>query len=205
MCHLLSKMSCWQLSRFGKIIAPIKKIAIGSKLESVKHVVSFRRFTYMILNGKSMWSWLKFKFKVDDFDYTVFVSTNTMKCFFCGKSGHLIRGCPEMSLIKVSRITVLKIRMLRTKMEKLLLLLMTLILVIRKKFVLADNNVDSGLIRQSDESDEICTKKSDLIIFEMDESNNTDGGEEAVWIHKRAWVNFLIPNRIWRMWSDMIC
>lgn len=38
------------------------------------------------------------------------------------------------------------------------------------------NNVDSGLIRQSDESDETCTKKSD----EMEESNNADGGEEAI-------------------------
>ncbi len=39
------------------------------------------------------------------------------------------------------------------------------------------NNVDSGLIRQSDET---CTKKSDLLIFEMEESNSTDGGEEAI-------------------------
>lgn len=36
-----------------------------------------------------------FKFKVDDFDYTVHVTSETMKCFGCGTVGHVIRSCPE--------------------------------------------------------------------------------------------------------------
>lgn len=34
---------------------------------------------------------------MDDFEYIVFVTTDKMKCFGCGKSGHLIRSCPDKS------------------------------------------------------------------------------------------------------------
>ncbi len=38
---------------------------------------------------------LNLKLRVDDFDYTVFVSTDGMKCFGCGKTGHLVCVCPD--------------------------------------------------------------------------------------------------------------
>lgn len=38
---------------------------------------------------------LNLKFRFDDFDYTVYVSTDIMKCFGCEKTGHLARACPE--------------------------------------------------------------------------------------------------------------
>lgn len=38
---------------------------------------------------------LNLKLRVDDFDYTVFVSTDVMKCFGCGKTGHLVHVCPD--------------------------------------------------------------------------------------------------------------
>ncbi len=38
---------------------------------------------------------LNLKLRVDDFDYTIFVSTDGMKC--CGKTGHLVRVCPDKS------------------------------------------------------------------------------------------------------------
>lgn len=85
-----------ELSRFGKLVSPVKKIAIGSKSELLKHVVSFRRFTYMILNNGNELD-LNLKFRIDDFDYTIFVSTDTMRCFGCGKTGHQIRACPDNS------------------------------------------------------------------------------------------------------------
>jgi len=37
------------LAQFGKLVAPVKRIVIGSKSELIKNVASFRRFTYMIL------------------------------------------------------------------------------------------------------------------------------------------------------------
>lgn len=84
-----------ELSRFGKVVAPVKKIAIGGKSDLVKHVVSFRRFTYMILSDNKTELNLTLKLKIQDFDYTVYVSTDVMKCFGCGRIGHLVRTCPE--------------------------------------------------------------------------------------------------------------
>lgn len=84
-----------ELSRFGKIVSPMKKIVLGSKSDLIKHVVSFRRFTYMILKDNRTELNLNLKLRVDDFDYTVFVSTDVMKCFGCGKIGHLVRACPD--------------------------------------------------------------------------------------------------------------
>ncbi len=37
------------LSRYGKLISPLKMIPIGVKSPQLKHVMSFRRFTYMVL------------------------------------------------------------------------------------------------------------------------------------------------------------
>ncbi len=84
-----------ELSRFGKIVSPMKKITLGSKSDLIKHVVSFRRFIYMILKDNRTELNLNLKLRVDDFDYTVFVSTDGMKCFGCGKTGHLVRVCPD--------------------------------------------------------------------------------------------------------------
>ncbi|KAI2643940.1 Transposon TX1 uncharacterized 82 kDa protein [Labeo rohita] len=84
-----------ELSRFGKIVSPMKKIALGSKSDLIKHVVSFRRFIYMILNDNRDELNLNLKLRVDDFDYSVFVSTDVIKCFGCGKIGHLVRFCPD--------------------------------------------------------------------------------------------------------------
>lgn len=38
---------------------------------------------------------LMLKIRVDDFDYTVHVSSEMMKCFGCGVEGHLIRTCSQ--------------------------------------------------------------------------------------------------------------
>ena len=37
---------------------------------------------------------------MDNFDYVVFVSSDSSKGFGCGREGHLIRVCPEKSLNK---------------------------------------------------------------------------------------------------------
>ncbi len=82
------------LSRYGKLVSPIKKIPISATSPLLKHIVSFRRFAYMIVQDDEELD-LSLSFKVDDFDYIIFVSTAKTTCFRCKKPGHLIRNCPE--------------------------------------------------------------------------------------------------------------
>lgn len=82
------------LSRYGKLVSPIKKIPISTVSPLLKHIVSFRRFAYMIIQDDEELD-LKLSFKADEFDYIIFVTTAKTKCFGCGKTGHLIRNCLE--------------------------------------------------------------------------------------------------------------
>lgn len=45
---------------------------------------------------------LNLKFRIDDFHYTVFVSTDSVGCLGCGKMGHLIHACP-VSTVNVDK------------------------------------------------------------------------------------------------------
>ncbi|KAL2086660.1 hypothetical protein ACEWY4_017719 [Coilia grayii] len=82
------------LSRYGKVVSSIKKIAISSKSPLLKHVVSFRRFVYMIMEGNRDLD-LAINIKVEDFNYVVYATTHVMRCFECGETGHLVRACPK--------------------------------------------------------------------------------------------------------------
>lgn len=86
-----------ELSRHGKLVSKIKKISLGCKLPQLKHVVSFRRHVFMILNNHNEELNLAMKFKIDDFDYVIFATSESMKCFGCGREGHVIRACPDKS------------------------------------------------------------------------------------------------------------
>ncbi|KAL2076996.1 hypothetical protein ACEWY4_027413 [Coilia grayii] len=86
---------CKILGRYGKIVSSVKKIPISSKSPLLKHVVSFRRYVYMVLKDNGDELNLTLNVKVDNFNYVVYATTGTMTCFKCGKMGHLIRGCPE--------------------------------------------------------------------------------------------------------------
>ncbi len=70
------------LSRYGKLVSPIKKIPISATSPLLKHIVSFRRFAYMIVQDDEELD-LSLSFKVDDFDYIIFVSTAKTTCFRC--------------------------------------------------------------------------------------------------------------------------
>lgn len=69
-------------------------IPIGCKSPLLKHIVSFRRYVYMVLQDNLDDLDLSLNFRHDEFNYVIFATTNTMKCFGCGETGHLIRACP---------------------------------------------------------------------------------------------------------------
>ncbi|XP_028312833.1 uncharacterized protein LOC114469487 [Gouania willdenowi] len=83
-----------ELSRHGQIVSPIKLIPLGCKSPKLRHVVSFRRQVFMVLSGKQEINVIM-RFRIDEFDYTVHVSSDNLKCFGCGAEGHLIRSCPD--------------------------------------------------------------------------------------------------------------
>lgn len=82
------------MSRYGKIVSPIKMISSGCKSPLLKHVVSFRRFLFMILKDDEELD-VSLHLKIDDCDYVIYATTEKMKCFSCGEVGHLIRTCPS--------------------------------------------------------------------------------------------------------------
>ena len=87
-----------ELGRHGQIVSPVKMIHLGCKSPLLKHVVSFRRQVFMIVKNETSELNLAFKFKVDEFDFTIHATIYTMKRFGCGMEGHLIRSCPERNV-----------------------------------------------------------------------------------------------------------
>lgn len=78
------------LSLYGKLVSPIKQIPISTDSPLLKHIVSFRRFVYMVVQDDAV-SDLSLKFHIDGFEYVIFVTTAKTKCFGCWKIEHLIK------------------------------------------------------------------------------------------------------------------
>ncbi|TWW74481.1 Transposon TX1 uncharacterized 149 kDa protein ORF 2 [Takifugu flavidus] len=68
---------------------PVKKSPL------LRHLVSFRRQVAMVLNNNKEELKLTLRFRVDEFDYTVFVTTDYLKCLSCREEGHMILLCPN--------------------------------------------------------------------------------------------------------------
>lgn len=72
----------------------MRMVLLGCKSPKLKHVVSHRRQVFMVLKDSTEDLNLSLSFKLDGFNYMVFVSSETT-CFSCGAEEHLIRSCPE--------------------------------------------------------------------------------------------------------------
>ncbi|KAI3351100.1 hypothetical protein L3Q82_005669 [Scortum barcoo] len=81
------------------LVNPSKKITVSNAPPFIKNddlcKALSRRQVYMILKDADSHLNLTLNFKVDGFNYNVFVTSETMKCFGCGAEGHLTRACPE--------------------------------------------------------------------------------------------------------------
>ncbi|XP_056266305.1 uncharacterized protein LOC130190752 isoform X2 [Pseudoliparis swirei] len=82
-------------ARHGKLVSPIRVISSGFKESLMKHILSYRRSVYMILNDRSAELNLRFSVRVDDVNYNVYASSSAMKCFQCGQEGHTARVCSK--------------------------------------------------------------------------------------------------------------
>uniref|UniRef100_A0A674NZQ4 CCHC-type domain-containing protein n=1 Tax=Takifugu rubripes TaxID=31033 RepID=A0A674NZQ4_TAKRU len=90
-----NEMLLKELSRHGRIVSPMRYFVLGVKSPLLRHVVSFRRHVVMVFNNNEKELKLALCFRVDGFDYTVYVTTESQKCFGCGEEGHLVRSCPH--------------------------------------------------------------------------------------------------------------
>lgn len=83
-----------ELSRYGKLMGPIKSLSLGCKDPGLKHVQSFRRQAFLMLNNPSAVIEVAWTFHVEGVSCVVFASSDVMKCFKCGSPGHQRKSCP---------------------------------------------------------------------------------------------------------------
>ncbi|KAK3514786.1 hypothetical protein QTP70_031014, partial [Hemibagrus guttatus] len=86
---------CTLLSRFGKVVSPVKMLPTGCKDPELRHIYSYRRQAFMILNNRDEDLNVIFKTKCDGGEYTIYATSGSLKCFGCAQEGHLVRNCPE--------------------------------------------------------------------------------------------------------------
>ncbi len=82
------------LACYGKLVGPIKMIPLGLKTPEFKHIMSFRHQALMILSAEFEMLEVSVKLTAFGRDYTIYITTETMKCFICGKYCHIKTGCP---------------------------------------------------------------------------------------------------------------
>uniref|UniRef100_A0A8C4WZD8 CCHC-type domain-containing protein n=1 Tax=Eptatretus burgeri TaxID=7764 RepID=A0A8C4WZD8_EPTBU len=84
-------------SRYGSVVSQITMLPLRRQDDRTKHGMSFRRQAYVVLPPSNAERTLNIvlKLKIDNHDYQVYVTTDTLKCFECGNFGHLKRSCPK--------------------------------------------------------------------------------------------------------------
>lgn len=84
-----------ELARFGKFASTMKMIPLGCSNNELKHVMSFRRYTFMFLKDASRTLDVSFRVRHGERSFAVFASTGSLRCFECGDIGHQRRSCPH--------------------------------------------------------------------------------------------------------------
>lgn len=84
-----------EIKRAGiKTVSQITFISAGLNAQEFKHVLSFRRQVYAILDEKEkLPDSLLIQYKRNTF--RIFLSTDEIKCFVCNKIGHIANKCPD--------------------------------------------------------------------------------------------------------------
>lgn len=57
--------------------------------------IELPNFFYMVLKDNVEELDLTQNFRHEEFNYVIYATTNTMRCFGCSENGHCIRGCPK--------------------------------------------------------------------------------------------------------------
>lgn len=77
-----------------KVVSPVSFMRVGAALDEYKHVLSFRRQVYVVLETNDK---LPETLLVDfeDEKYRIFLSTDEMRCYRCKSVGHISTNCPQ--------------------------------------------------------------------------------------------------------------
>ncbi|TWW78252.1 hypothetical protein D4764_11G0003730 [Takifugu flavidus] len=75
---LKNELLLWELSRHERVVSQMRLIPLGSKSPLLGHVVSLRQQVSMVLNNNKEELNLALRFRVDEFDYTVYVTTDSL-------------------------------------------------------------------------------------------------------------------------------
>ena len=66
-----NEMLAKELSKFGKVVSPFRDMSSGIKSPMLKHTVCFRRQVFMILDNRNEEINLRFRIRVDYYDYVI--------------------------------------------------------------------------------------------------------------------------------------
>ncbi|KAK3539858.1 hypothetical protein QTP70_014509 [Hemibagrus guttatus] len=67
----------------------------GCKDPELRHIYSYRRQAFMILNNRDEDLNVIFKTNCHGEEYTIYATSGSLKCFGCDQEGHLARNCPK--------------------------------------------------------------------------------------------------------------
>lgn len=81
-----------ELAHFGKVVSPFKTVTLGCKHPALKHVASFRRYVYMVLESPENTLDINFRVKHEGRLYMVYATTGSIRC---GDIGHKRLTCPH--------------------------------------------------------------------------------------------------------------